>query len=451
MEIDQNTGSIFLKQYVFSKVEIDYYRMNQKRNAEKMFAKEGISFHEYYKYLIFQVHESFRIVGEFTKINNKTKSQIDKKLESSINWEQRQKHIASSREIPGRDDSGPFSHSRTSSHNTMELSKITQSSFTSRPSHQKKIKLYKARRKISPSKEKKSIWRRLSQSFNFSTKPDYQEYETISNLRFLRLNNLTLELAYYENRGVGKIDQVIDGFAFSREAVVNPEVFIKKLDIYEKSYYEFLFEKNQNRHINQFSILMKKNVKHDEEFKMGVFYCEDKICDLCGRKRSPFDFVYPVEVQHKKGDASMDPSKLDENSWMASILNVQAKSVFTLPCDFFGKDFKEKYITHLKSNFYFIFWFENLTQFIFFLKDFSIIFSLDFFLKKGINGIHMLCFREFLRSRSVKRLDDNISCFDQHKLKCLYCFQLISEKIKLVWVDKLLLNYDRYHVFLVDF
>jgi hypothetical protein len=60
-----------------------------------------------------------------------------------------------------------------------------------------------------------------------------------------------------------------------------------------------------------------------------------------------------------------------------------------------------------------------------------------------INGVHMLCYREFLRSRSVKRMDDFICCFDHNKLKCIFCRELISEKIKLVWVDKLLLNYDR--------
>ena len=55
----------------------------------------------------------------------------------------------------------------------------------------------------------------------------------------------------------------------------------------------------------------------------------------------------------------------------------------------------------------------------------------------------MLCYREFLRSRSVKRLDDHICCFDQNKLKCLFCFQKINEKIKFVWIDKLILNYDK--------
>lgn len=55
----------------------------------------------------------------------------------------------------------------------------------------------------------------------------------------------------------------------------------------------------------------------------------------------------------------------------------------------------------------------------------------------------MLCFREFLRSRAVRRLDDLVTCIDQAKLKCLFCFGPVHERMGLIWVDKLLLNYDQ--------
>ena len=173
----------------------------------------------------------------------------------------------------------------------------------------------------------------------------------ISSLRLLRLNNLIFEIAYFENRGPGRIGDVIDAVAFKKESQVTPEIFIKKLDMFEKNYFELLFENNKERHKEQFSFLLQKNTSHIDEFKLGVFYCEDKICDFCAKNISPFDMTCPVEVYSKKGEICYDPMSLLEHSWMREIINLQAKNVFIFPCNYFGKDFKQNYINYLKSKF----------------------------------------------------------------------------------------------------
>ena len=405
-----------MKHYVFSKNEIDYYRMNHKCNAEKMFTKEGIGFREYYEYLIFQVQKSFRIVGTYFNYKSEVKSQIDTNLEKKIMLElQSQKSEGFSR-ISLNLGAKSVSKGPISSLNSSKMNTTGNSEWSVGSQSRAKIRFSRRSQDIRKSKEKVSIWNKLVRSLSISARKDYEDYEVIPNLRFLRLNNLVFELTYYENRGTGKIGEIRDAFGFQKEGPLQPEVFIKKLDMFEKNYFEILFEKNEERHKSQFSILLQKSKNHLDEYKMGVFYCEEKICDLCGKKNSPFDFVSPVEIKVKKEEHFIDPST-EEDCWMRDILNVQAKNTFILPCEFFGKDFKESYINYRQSRK------SKLTG--------------------EINGIHMLCYREFLRSRAVRRLDDFISCFDQNKLKCLFCRHRINEKIHFVWVDKLLLNYDR--------
>jgi hypothetical protein len=328
--------------------------MNQKRNAEKMFAREGISFKEYYTYLIFQVQKSFRIVGKYSSFKDQVKSELDSGLAQDIHLERQEDlkvrtHAFSQKDLMRQ--SMPIMKTKV---NSLKFDDLTQLKTRESLVRGKSINVQSRKREISQSKDKVSIWRKFSQSFNFSSKKEYQDYETITNLRFLRLNNLTFELAYYENRGVGRINNVIDAFSFQKEGEINPEVFIKKLDIYEKNYFELLFEKNEERHKNQFSILLRKSLKHSEEYQLGVFYCENKICDLCERKSSPFDFTYPVEVDVQKDTPIFNPSGMDEHFWMSSVINMQAKNIFALPCHFFGKDFKDKYISHLNSRLFFI-------------------------------------------------------------------------------------------------
>jgi hypothetical protein len=309
---------------------------------------EAISNMEYYKYLIFQIQRSFRLIGDHKTFVNEVKCQIDTDLEQIIKNEQKIQMKGIKR--------SPF-HSNDFMNSGKLIQTQGESLNSSRQSNEsivgghssRKVRVSRRSQNIEKSRRSKSIWNRLAESLTMSVKKPYEEYELIPNLRFLRLNNLIFEVAYYENRGLGKIGEMIDGVALLKEGKVDPRVFAKKLDIFEKGYYDFFFEKNEDRHQTQLTFLHQKRRGHLDDPKLGVFYCENKICDLCGKKSSPFDFCFPVEVSQEKNDVYINSKESFDQELINKALNQQAKNVFILPCDSFGKEFKDNYINYLKS------------------------------------------------------------------------------------------------------
>lgn len=341
---DAETGSLFFQHYIFSKYEIDYYRMNNKRNAEKMFVKEGITPHEYYKYLIFQIQRSYRIIGDPSRFRDAHKCQVDALLERQLQtglshsayFESKDSHSF----LSSAKSHGPIFHKRScSGESSMHL-----------PSSHRQLDKKRLDKSIERSRGKGSLWKRLAERMRARPGRVYEEYESVPNLRFLRVNNLLLEVAYFENRGTGRIAGVNDAVALEKQGPVDPRVFVKKLDSFQSNYFEVLFERNEARHKQQFSHLLRKCSGHLEESRLGVFFFENKICELCGKKNSPFDLIVPLGVARQDSHVHADASGFDGQNWMRRVLNAQAKKVFVLPCDLLGVDFKERYIAYLRSS-----------------------------------------------------------------------------------------------------
>lgn len=350
---DTQTGALFLKQYIFSKYEIDYYRMNHKCNAEKMFVKEGIQSAEYLCYLTFQIQSSFRVVGDRKRFRDAVKCRVDSRLKHDLLELGVFAEPGSNARLTESSEMPESLQLTTSfkSHGQSLLPGQQSTLVSSRRGSSRHMRLSRFHKSLDKSRRKRSLWSRLTANLHLGVSRGYQAYQVVTNLRFLRLNNLVFELAYFENRGPGRIKGFSDAVAFCKEGPLKPRVFVKKLDSFQQNHFQAVFERNEERHRKQFLFLLRKSTCNADHARLGVFYCGDKICELCGKKDSPFFLCQPMEIIREKSGFSIDSSTAREHHWLHVVLNAQAKNVFVFPCELLGKSFKDRFTEYLKSTF----------------------------------------------------------------------------------------------------